>query len=114
LSEYLARIEAKEDESNPCIYKYGEGDEVVILIFYVDDLMLASKNIKRINELKKKLKSEFHISYLGPVSKILGINVEREGTIGKIQLNQRNYINEIIERFGMQHPYQLRVIQVIN
>jgi len=47
------------------------------VLIYVDDLILASKNIN--NLVKNKLKQEFHISDLGPLSQILGINIERNG-----------------------------------
>lgn len=102
LNEFLIKIGAQNDASNPCIYIYGDNKNTVILLVYVDNLMLVSKNIEKLIELKTKLKSEFYISDLDPLSQILGINVEREGATGKIQLSQQKYINDLINRFGME------------
>jgi len=101
LNDYLTKIGAKNDASNPCVYVYGENENTVIVLIYVDDLILASKNIDNLAKLKNKLKQEFHISDLSPISQILGINVERNEATGKIKLNQRKYINKLISRFGM-------------
>jgi len=102
LNDYLTKIGAKNNSSDPCVYIYGDDKEdTVILLIYVDDLMLASKNINKLMELKTKLKTEFRMTDLGPLSQILGINVIREEATGRIQLNQREYIKELISRFKM-------------
>jgi len=51
LNDYLTKIGAKNDASNPCVYVYGENKNTVIVLIYVDDLILASKNID--NQTKK-------------------------------------------------------------
>lgn len=38
---------------------------------------------------------------LGPVSDILGINIERDQPTGSIRLNQRKYVCDLFEKFGM-------------
>lgn len=102
LNDYLIKIGAQNDASNPCVYVFGNGKNRVILLIYIDNLLLASTNMRKLNELKIKLKSEFKMNDLGPLSQILGINVERETATGKIRLNQRKYINELLIRFKME------------
>lgn len=38
---------------------------------------------------------------LGLVSEILGMQAERDGDLGSIKISQKKYINEIVDRFGM-------------
>lgn len=102
LNDYLIKIGAKNNSSDPCVYIYGDNkQDTVTLLIYVDDLILASKSINKLMELKTKLKTEFCMTDLGPLSQILGINVRREEATGRIKLNQREYIKELISRFNM-------------
>lgn len=68
LNDYLLKIGARNDASNPCVYVYGASGNLVILLLYVDDLMVASKDINKLLQLKTKLKSKFHMSNLEPLS----------------------------------------------
>jgi hypothetical protein len=87
--------------SDPCVYVFGENDERVIIIIYVDDLILASKKLEKLNEVKKNMKSEFKMKDLGPINNILVIHIQRNGT-GKIHLSQERYVEELIAKFNMQ------------
>lgn len=53
------------------------------------------------NMLKDRLRDKFKIKDLGPVSYALGIQINRNQESGTIELNQRQYIVSILERFGM-------------
>lgn len=68
LNNYLIKIGAHNDTLNPCVYTYGNNEDTVILLIYVDDLMLASKSIDKLVELKNKLSSEFRMSDLGTLT----------------------------------------------
>jgi len=43
---------------------------------YVDDVLIASKNIFTIDKLKKDLSSEFEMKDLGEAKKVLGMEIE--------------------------------------
>lgn len=71
------------------------------MLIYVDDLILTSKKLKRLELIKSKLKSAFKMMDLGPIHDILGINVKRQGLTGSIYLSQKRYIEEA--RFNMEN-----------
>ena len=48
-----------------------------MLLLYVDDMLLTSKNMNSIIELKKRLSEEFEMKNLGRAKKILGVNIVR-------------------------------------
>jgi len=77
--------------------------ETVIVIVYVDDLLIASRNLKVLNTVKSKLCEKFKTKDLGPVTEILGICVEREGATGSIRISQDAYVKRIIEKFAMSY-----------
>jgi len=74
----------------------------VILIIYVDDLILASKNINMLKSIKTKLEKAFKMTDLG-ISNILGIKVQCENETRKICLSQRKYVNELCTKFDMRN-----------
>lgn len=88
--------------ADPCVYVFGQGVNRVITIIYVDDIILASKTIVKLEAIKSKLKSAFKVVDLGPIHNILGINVKRTGQTGSIFLSQEKYIKELLRRFNME------------
>jgi len=103
LDSYITEIGGKRTTADPCVYVFGKNNERVIVIVYVDDLILASKELSRLKYIKSKMKSMFKMTDLGQVNNILGINVRREGETGKMHLSQKKYIEELLEKFDMKH-----------
>jgi ATP-binding cassette subfamily B (MDR/TAP) protein 1 len=56
----------KRSSSDHCVYiKRFLGDDFIILLLYVDDMLIVGKNVSRIAELKKKLSKSFAMKDLG-------------------------------------------------
>lgn len=72
----------------------------LIIIVYVDDLLIRSRDINKLSGIKK-LQNKFKMNDLGPISNILGINVEREGLTGKLKISQGRYANDLLKKFRM-------------
>ena len=58
------------DES--CVYKKWNGDKVVFLVLYVDDILLIGNNVGLMNSVKKGLSTNFDMKDLGEAAHILG------------------------------------------
>ncbi|KAM2632087.1 hypothetical protein TB1_030777 [Malus domestica] len=73
-----------------CVYfkKLQDGSFIYLLI-YVDDMLIASKNVEKIEKLKKQMKNEFEMKDLGEANKILGMEITRDRAKGLVSLNQR-------------------------
>lgn len=56
----------------------------IILLLYVDDILIAGKNVIIIQALKKKLSSEFEMKDMGAVKRVLGIDIQRDRRQGTI------------------------------
>lgn len=57
--------------------KLSDGSFVDLLL-YIDDMLVAAKNISEINKLKAQLNSEFEMKDLGVVKKILGMKIHMD------------------------------------
>uniref|UniRef100_A0A2N9IN85 Integrase catalytic domain-containing protein n=1 Tax=Fagus sylvatica TaxID=28930 RepID=A0A2N9IN85_FAGSY len=75
---------------------------LVYLLLYVDDMLIAAKNLVEINRLKTQLSGEFEMKDLGATKKILGMEIHRDREAGKLFLSHKSYIEKVLERFDMQ------------
>lgn len=101
LDTFLSQIGMKKTDADPCVYvNTGQSDRVIIIV-YVDDLIIASRNLEMISNTKKELKRNFKMKDLGPINNILGINVKRKHPTGSITITQRKYIFNLLQKFNM-------------
>ena len=104
LKNALFEKSAKPTESDNCLFKLGEREDSVLIAVYVDDILVVSINEKEIQKFGKKLSQFFEVKDLGNASYRLGVAFERKKD--KIELHQRGYILELLDKFEMSesHP----------
>ncbi|GJT68251.1 retrotransposon protein, putative, ty1-copia subclass [Tanacetum coccineum] len=89
-------VQGKED------YVWHRRDHLSTRIsLYVDDMLVAAKDMEEIKKLKIILNTEFDMKDLGAARKILGMEIIRDRKHGKLFLSQKSYIEKIISRFGI-------------
>ena len=98
----LAVIGFRPLKSDPCVYVYEDKTGFVVLTLYVDDILFLSASKPLLNKLKKKLMNRFEMSDMGDVSRILGMNVTRDREKGTITINQKDYTEDVVQRYGMK------------
>ena len=62
-----------------------------------------------IQDLKTQLSSKFDMKDLGAANYTLGMEIERDRAKRKIWLNQRKYVETILQRFNMQDSKPVKV-----
>ena len=77
-----------------CIYfrKYKE-DQLTYMLIYVDDIVVAERNLKEIQKLKLELSKEFDMKDMGNASRILGMDIRRNRLEKKLFLSQKAYLS---------------------
>lgn len=86
-----------------CVYFQQFDGVYVYVLFYVDDMVIASCDKYLINNLKSQLSKEFEMKDLGTTKKILGMEIHRDRQARKLYLSQKNYIKKILDKFGMNN-----------
>jgi hypothetical protein len=84
------------------VYHLQEGGDSVIVILYVDDITILGNSIKKINALKKSLSSRYEMTDLGEIQSYLGVNIIRDRANRTMDIDQKEYVQTIVERFGMR------------
>eukprot|EP00253_Pinus_taeda_P024773 PITA_24773 len=85
------------------------GDCVIFLVLYVDDMLLVGNDKEIFQDLKTQLSSKFDMKDLGAINYILGMEIKRDRSKRKLWLNQRRYVEIILQRFNMQDNKPVKV-----
>ena len=85
--------------ADPCLYTKFEGDSTIIILFWVDDIIIAASNYDLLNSVKRNFHNMFKMKDLGELSWFLGI--EFSLSHGNIIMNQTKYCLKILDRFKM-------------
>ncbi|CAI7853277.1 unnamed protein product [Closterium sp. NIES-54] len=101
IDDFLLQHGFARSECDSALYVLKEGEEQLVLLLYVDDLLLFSDSKDLIREVKQRLGAEFAMRDLGPVTYYLGMHVDRDRANGTIRLHQEKYVKGVLESFGM-------------
>lgn len=93
-----------------CVYfKSLNTGEQIYLLLYVDDMLIACKNMEEIDKLKGLLRTEFEMKDLGQARRILGMEIDRKQGTGELTVTQKGYIGRILDRFNMKDAKQVNI-----
>lgn len=84
----------------PCLYTKKVGDNILILLLYVDDILLACKNCNLIDKTVTLLSKEFEIVNLGFPTRFLGIEISLDYDLN-ISLTQTTILDSILKKYQM-------------
>jgi Reverse transcriptase (RNA-dependent DNA polymerase) len=76
-----------------------EGDHIMMLAVYVDDMIITGDDEDEIARLKVRLRKEFEMKDLGHLKYFLGIEVTRGSK--EIILSQRKYVLDLLKEMSM-------------
>lgn len=68
-------------------------------VLYVDDMLIGSNDPEKLKEIKSHLNKVFEIKDLGEPKSFLGMRINRNRQLQKIQIDQEEYAEKILERF---------------
>ena len=101
--DFMKSQKFRRCRKNPCVYTKGSSiDDRVYLLMYVDDMLIAAKDMEKIKALKASLKEKFEMKDLGPANRILGIDIIRDRKKGILKLSQERYLKQVLRTFNME------------
>ena len=80
----MIRIGYKRCEYDCCVYvkSLDNDSSFIFLLLYVDDMLIVTKSMVKVNKLKSLLSKEFDMKDLGATKKILGMEIHRDRASG--------------------------------
>lgn len=79
---------------------------------YVDDLLITGSDIDALSKFKVETKAKFDMTDLGPISYFVGLQITQ--LVEGIQLSRRNYVYEMLKRFGISQCKPILTPLVVN
>jgi len=83
------------------IFVYRNGNDLDLLPFHIDNGTFASSSHELNITLVARLAQFFKLRDLGPTEFLLGIAIEQDLVAGTVELSQRQYMIEVLNRFAM-------------
>ncbi|CAD6993124.1 unnamed protein product [Ceratitis capitata] len=100
LSTKLSEMGLKPMKNEPCLFYGKVYKQFCLLLVYVDDLLIASSNLKNIEYIKQQLLQEFEIKDLREAKYCLGLEIEQSEN--GIHLKQSGYVMDLLKQYGME------------
>ncbi|KAJ9506620.1 hypothetical protein QJQ45_003854 [Haematococcus lacustris] len=98
-------------ESDPALFMLSRPSGTVYLLVYVDDCLLCTEkgDFDSLDFVKQRLSSVFGIKDLGQTRWFLGMQISRNRAQGTLQLDQQQYIKELLSTYGMTEAHSKAV-----
>ena len=97
---HLLSLGFEKSLSESTLYVKKLDSDLVIVSFYVNDLLVTGGNKAQITVFKQNMMKMFEMTNLGEISYFLGMEIKQ--TQNEIFICQRKYLKEILKRFGME------------
>eukprot|EP00253_Pinus_taeda_P023629 PITA_23629 len=111
IDTYLQGMGFTKSEADPNLYFIVIGEEPLILVLYVDDLVITGAE-RLIEHCKRDLATEFEMKEIGLMHYFLGLEVWQEE--GHFFLGQGKYILDILSRFHMEDCRPMSTPMITN
>jgi hypothetical protein len=98
MKEELLKMGFNQSRADPCLFVHVERQ--IRLLVYVDDLAAAALHATDLDWFFSKLSARFNAKNLGEISKILGVRVTRDRSKRTIELDQEQYLEKVLTKFG--------------
>ena len=93
------------------MYVKREGDDLIFVVLYVDDLIIASSSDELMKPTKSALSDRFEMKDLGELKYFLGMEIKQNLAAGEVSLRQSKFAQTILTKFGMQDSKPVKTPQ---
>ncbi|GKE75874.1 retrovirus-related pol polyprotein from transposon TNT 1-94 [Tanacetum coccineum] len=99
LSSFLLSQHFSKGAVDLTLFTRKEGNDLLLVQIYVDDIIFASTNTAMCNEFANLMSNKFKMSMMGQMSFFLGLQISQSPRDNF--LNQSKYAFEIIKKYGL-------------
>jgi hypothetical protein len=101
LKGFLINQGFKTAQYDSCLFTRKNGEKMDLILVWVDDIIMCSDNEAFGDEFKKAVETRYKVSDFGELNWFLGMNITIDKEKKEIRVNQKRYINSLLEKYGM-------------
>jgi hypothetical protein len=101
LRHFLCSLGFESSDADPCLFKQRSGSDIVFVLLYVDDMLIAAPTCEAVESVKNKLLSKFEARDMGEAGLFLGMSIVRDRMKILLWLHQGRYARDVVSRFEM-------------
>ncbi|KAM1777797.1 hypothetical protein ACFX11_044412 [Malus domestica] len=98
-TRFLLTLGFKSSYADPSLYVKHDGQSVVVLLLYVDDIILSGDNETQVQAVITQLTSEFDMKDLGLLHYFLGLQIEYQPH--GLLVHQSMYVSDLLKKTNM-------------
>ncbi|KAF0748257.1 hypothetical protein AaE_007411 [Aphanomyces astaci] len=87
--------------SDSCVFTRRTDGRLQIVTIYVDEVLVCASNDDEITDVFEHLQRRIRLNDLGPISKLLGMEIDRDEKSNSMYVTQRTYIERMAIKNGM-------------
>jgi hypothetical protein len=99
LARTLVEFGLKAGDADPCLFVGDVDSERIIVTVYVDDLLVMARTRAATDAFVLQLQGKYSLSDKGDARSILGMTVARDRPARAIYLQQRHYVETLVDTF---------------
>ncbi|KAG3124594.1 hypothetical protein PI126_g23176 [Phytophthora idaei] len=111
IDDFMLKLGFKKCGSDHCVYIKRNDQEMIFVVLYVDDLILASSSDELLESTKRALSERFEMTDLGELEYFLGMEIKNDRDSGKVMVRQTKLLKSILTKFGMQDSKPVKTPQ---
>jgi hypothetical protein len=92
----------KQSNADPGLFTQGKGVDMVYMLVWVDDLLIAAHSLGKVQEVKGAIMGKFDARDLGEAKTFLGFEISRDRTAGTLTVTQRGMAMQLVGRYGLE------------
>jgi len=99
LAKELETLGFRKSEADPSLFIYNGKDGPVFVLVYVDDLIIAARDLEAVKRVKEQLMSVFEARDMGEATYFLGMTITRDRSARTIKLAQGRMTAELVAKY---------------
>uniref|UniRef100_A0AAV1VAR2 Reverse transcriptase Ty1/copia-type domain-containing protein n=1 Tax=Peronospora matthiolae TaxID=2874970 RepID=A0AAV1VAR2_9STRA len=108
---FMIKMGFKKCESDHCIYIKRDDQDMILVVLYVDDLILASSKNELLKSTKMALSKRFEMTDLGELDYFLGMEIKNDRKTGMVTVQQTKFLKSVLTKFGMDNSKPVKTPQ---
>ncbi|BBG96882.1 hypothetical protein Prudu_005830, partial [Prunus dulcis] len=97
---YLPTLGFKSSHSDPSLFVQHTGNDIIILLLYVDDIIITGSSDQLIQRVVTDLSEVFEMKDMGQLTYFLGLQISYNSS-GDIFVSQTKYAKDLLHKAGM-------------